>query len=265
MDERIVVSHESERACGYRTEPGAVYLVGRECYGVGHPDLPIPLLSRDNGLMKPHGKGWEIIRGNHLWREWAKYASGFNDAPHGWALLFAGNQFYSPEDLINEANELDVDGQPRGMSRRIAMRSHNVPETLVCGERGTWVMVAHIRAMTYLDYKREWLRRGVDVSKFDDIFEDTDPVHGIVSFYRLHQIQMIVTGAESKETIDDLIQRGFTPVLPVHMNQNGDKISAATAKAVSEVKKGRPMGKKKRQALIAGGIQQEFDFAEDDE
>lgn len=215
MHQAIQIRYEGKRGCGYRSKPGAMYLVAD---GESHPcgRLPIPLTTCPccgHGF-KPT-RGWTWVDGDRLieiaatlechsngcdhciisriirnrGQELARQARAIQDAEiidrMGKAgLLWIGEEFYAtPADFTREAQDM-------GISRRISA----VPHGFVVGE--TWVLLAHRKAIVEFEFGNP--------AKFTP---------GIFRLFKPTAIEIISDGKEPPEVIEDYLRRGLTPVM----------------------------------------------------
>ena len=183
MHAAIRVSVERPRGCGFRKE-GGIYLVcpshGRYC-----GKLPLPL---DCCPTCGHGikfsRSWTWVNATALLDGKSCTYSDCDGCPGAKplgraGLLWIGEKHYpNPGDWLAEATE-------RGVSRRISA----VPKDFILGY--TWVLLAHIRG-----------------------FENPDGTWtpGLFHAFRPSAIEKIVSGDESDEEIDAIIEAGMTPV-----------------------------------------------------
>jgi hypothetical protein len=99
-------------------------------------------------------------------------------------LIWVGSVFYAtPEEFTRESRIM-------GISRRIA----RIPKKFVVGE--TWVLLAHLNA--------------IDAAPIMSVHPDWRP--GIFAMYRPSRIEIVVTGDETYDEIEDYLKRGLTPV-----------------------------------------------------
>jgi len=209
MHPAVQVRDEGPRGCGYRKLSG-LYLVSR---GLTNPcgRLPIPLNRCPccgAGIAPSRGWTWvspvliaqaappckygdadgrcSLCIVNRLIKE--STHPDYAMVEHLCGLLWVGEQFYEkPKDFVEEAQDL-------GISRRI----HTVPRGFRVGE--TPVMLAH--------------RKGMVVWETDEVTGAPKPVEvpAVFSIFVPSAIEVIVTGDESDDEIEDLLKRGLTPV-----------------------------------------------------
>lgn len=102
-------------------------------------------------------------------------------------LLWIGEKFYpTPDDFIKEA-------RAQGVSRRLP--HGHIPKGFKVGEH--FIMLAHKKAV---------LHASNDGKSLFDYFP------GVVVVFRPDRIEAVVTGDESDEEIEGLVERGLTPV-----------------------------------------------------
>ncbi len=180
---------EAKRGCGYR-KGGGIYLVG-DSFGADCGRLPIPLevCPTCHGGIKPT-RGWTwidpiaIAQTYSCTSEIAECDScPMNDQelPRQAGLLWIGEKFYPlPEDFLRE-------GAAVGLSRRISA----IPNDFVVGE--TLVLLAHRMAVPAVD-------------------EDSEPTPAIFAAFTPSAIEYVVSGEESDEELESLVDRGMTLV-----------------------------------------------------
>lgn len=186
MHPAVRVQVESVRGCGYR-KPGGFYLVS-DGYSAPCGRLPMPLdrcPTCDHGI-KP-SRGWTWVNGAALAAAYPCEGGECRRCPLASpaarvGLLWVGEQFYAtPADFTREAAEL-------GISRRIAAvpRGFNLIKT--------WVWLAHAKAITH---------------------PDRPPTAGVFRCFLPQRVEVLVTGDETDEQIEELLARGLTPVLVI--------------------------------------------------
>ena len=183
---------DRKRGCGWRKE-GGLYMMGG---GVFTPcgKLPIPLDTCPccGAGVKP-ARGWTWVNADALTKDAPCSLAG--DLKHGYlhetcpldgrigraGLLWIGEAFYkTPGDWTREA-------QDQGISRRIKA----VPRGFEIGE--TWVLLAHRRAIPATS-------------------PDQEPEPGIFQVFQPTEIQYVTTGKETEKELEDLWDRGITPI-----------------------------------------------------
>jgi hypothetical protein len=184
MNPAIRVSVEAPRGCGFRKE-GGIYLVcdgfGRHC---GKLPLPLDCCPTCGGGIK-FCRSWTWVNATALFdgRDCTYLDCGDCPLakPLGRAgLLWIGETHYpTPDAYLVEANRM-------GVSRRIAA----VPRDFILGR--TWVLLAHAQGIENPD-------------------GSTSPA--IFHAFRPSRIEKIVSGKESDEEIEKLVQQGITPVV----------------------------------------------------
>lgn len=191
MDSRIQEVIEVERGCGYRKE-GGMYLVN---YGGAFNcgKLPIPLTvcpvcgegirpSRAPRMLENPAALWLSIPCKPEETKCFMCPLGRIFGPT--LLIWVGKEYYpTPHDFNKEADSL-------GISRRIAA----IPRGFKLGE--TWVLLAHERAITRLE-----------------IGQEPSITPGIFKAFKPERIEVVCTGDETPQQIDDYIARGLTPVI----------------------------------------------------
>lgn len=203
MHPAIRIRTEVERGCGYREQPGALYLC---CDGPGRGcgKLPVPLAvcptcgegirpSRSPRMLQEPEKLWESLacQGGEQC-DTCPLAEGQHIGPA--LLVWVGESFYpTPEAFDREADRI-------GISRRLT----TVPRGFVLGE--TWVMLAHRKAIPLPAVPDE-------VSDFAAFTQRQDYDPGIFRLFKPDRIEVLVTGDEPEDVIDDYLKRGLTPVL----------------------------------------------------
>jgi len=209
MHSAVQVRQEGARGCGYR-KVGGLYLVSRGL-SIACGRLPIPLNRCPccgTGIVPSRGWTWVSPVLIAQAASPCKYGEGdrrcslcivsrlieesrhpdYAVVEHLCGLLWVGEQFYEkPKDFVEEAQDL-------GISRRI----HAIPRGFRVGE--TPVMLAH--------------RKGMVVWETDEVTQAPKPVEvpAVFSIFVPEAIEVIVTGDESDEQIEDLLKRGLTPV-----------------------------------------------------
>lgn len=186
---KVRISYEKPRGCG-RRKPGGYYLVasgeGEACCKLPYKLDVCPVC---HAGFKP-ARGWTWIDSEALFGRIACQNPHMESAcpaakPMGKVgLLWVGEKFYpTPADFNREAAEM-------GISRRL----NAIPKGFVLGE--TWVCLAHRKAVRLSD------RDGQDETFYPGIFR----------IFKPEAIEYVVTGKETEEDIDRLIERGITPV-----------------------------------------------------
>ena len=190
MHSGIRVSHESKRGCGYR-KAGGIYLVadgpGRPC---GKKPIPLTVCPCCGSGIKP-SRGFTWVNATQLLSSAECRAESCRECPLfmplGRAgLLWVGAAFYPTPDAWNR------EAQSQGVSRRLSA----IPCGFKLGE--TWIMLAH----------RNTIQN-----------PDGTTTAGIFHAFKPSRIEIIVTGNESAEAIDRLIERGLSPVKVVPIGQ----------------------------------------------
>lgn len=200
MHRAIRVSNETERGCGWR-KVGGLYLVSDgPASGCGRFPIPLSVCPCCSAGVKP-SRGWTGVNADALLsaaQPCPSPKSVCRRCPIGRAadglfgragLIWIGESFYkTPDDFNTEAEMM-------GVSRRIPA----VPREFVLGQ--TWVLLAH----------RHAIRTPVqDPSENPMTSWIGEP--GIFRMFRPDRIEVIVTGHESDETIEDYLKRGLSPV-----------------------------------------------------
>lgn len=109
-------------------------------------------------------------------------------------LLFIGEKFYhSPEEYNNEANY-------QGISRRIKF----VPRDF---KLGMWVALAHRKAIVKKEVD--------DNGKVNEVYTSA-----IFRVFKPTRIEYILSGNETDDEIDALVERGLTPVIVKRITEN---------------------------------------------
>lgn len=189
----VSVSLEGKRGCGYR-KPGGMYMVND---GPGLPcgRIPFPL-----SVCPCCGEGFRPSRG-YRWvdgerilqaapacaylpdgcRETCAFAAG-NEEAVGRAILIwvSADSYPTTSDFMKEAEAM-------GVSRRIT--GDALPRGLVIGE--TWIFLAHKQAI-------------------DELSDEPSP--GVFHAYQPSRVEYVVTGEETDEEIESMVERGISPV-----------------------------------------------------
>jgi hypothetical protein len=194
------------RGCGWR-KPGGLYLVTPR---LNAPccKLPLPLTvcpCCGEGIRLARGWTWVNLNAlfphkrceSELMQCPLKNVGHLHTPPEHFnrvGLIRIGEKYY-PEvsDFLEESAEL-------GVSRRITA----VPKGFVLGE--TWVALAHKKAVT---------TTLLDISEVDGFrIEGSSTIHtpGIFTVFKPTAIEYITTGEETEEVLQNLIERGITPV-----------------------------------------------------
>lgn len=248
-DQRVQISFEQERECGFR-EIGGVYLRGARQLGMTDSNMPLPLASIMEGFQVPHSMGWErLVNPSRFWDHIVDPNFLLYGLKEDAILTWVGEQYYSPAESIAEAEELQADGLPRGFSRRVNFKS--LPEGVVPGK--TWVLLAHIKGMTFAHWKERAEQFGFDVSKHEVLFGANGFVHAIFSAFILDRVEYILSGDETQEEVDAIVAKGFSPVIVRPVDNEGyavdyDEATARKAekaearKAANRKNAGRPKG-----------------------
>lgn len=203
MHPGISVSHESKRGCGYR-KIGGLYLRSDQL-GFKCGRLPIPLVvcpCCGHGFKASRGPTWvdadRLLDNAPSCLEAPKYCrlcplQVLLDEGVGRALLlWVGECFYpTPEHFKREAAVM-------GISRRLIA----VPHGFKVGE--TLVLLAHAKAI--MVGPRE-------------IGAEQQFVPGIFQIFRPQRVEVVVTGDEPDEVIDDYLKRDLTPVKVVRSDE----------------------------------------------
>lgn len=190
---------EPKRGCGWRTEPGSLYLTGKSGALICGR-LPIPLGACPccgyAAIAKP-ARGWTWVDADRLLanapdcqspeRECRRcplsqdMAKGLGRA----GMIWVGEQFYrTPEVFEREAARM-------GVSRRITV----VPHGFQIGK--TYVLLAHRNAILLTPKQ---------------MGQKPMFAPGIFRIWRPERIEVIVTGGESDAEIERLVARGMSPV-----------------------------------------------------
>lgn len=197
MHSQIITKIETARGCGYR-KVGGKYLITD---GVGKPcgKLPLPLTACPvcgEGI-KP-SRGWTWVNPKNLFGGKAcslvhcgTCSLSDKNIPERAGLLWIGVKHYpSPEQWIEE-------GRKMGFSRRINF----IPRGFEVGK--TLVLSAHRKAIPLIEGKATELGFSADSKAFQA---------GIFYAWVPQRIEQVVTGDESDEEIEKLLDRGIVPV-----------------------------------------------------
>jgi len=191
MHRGVEVRFEGKRGCGYRKASG-LYLVDftGESRACGRLPFPLTVCPVCGGGFK-RARGFTWVDGDKLLEQaptctksptFCKDCSLERYMTEGvgtCGLLWVGEKFYpTTHDFNREAEAM-------GISRRIT----SVPKGLKPGE--TLILLAHTKA----------------IENADGTFEP-----GIFRTFKPTHVEIVVTGGESDEQIDDYIRRGLTPV-----------------------------------------------------
>jgi hypothetical protein len=199
MHPGITIVYEGKRGCGYRDKPGRLY-VRLDGEGRGCGKMPIPFevcpccgegirYSRaPRWIEEPH-KLWDDLicgAGDKKTCRGCPLKDGYHMPPA--LLIWIGEKYYpTAADFKKEAEVM-------GISRAIK----SIPRDFVVGQ--TWVLLAHKKAI-----------------QLTNIFDDDRPERywqeGIFRVFQPDRIEVIVSGEEPDEVIDDYLKRGLTPVL----------------------------------------------------
>jgi hypothetical protein len=216
MHPAITVSHEGRRGCGYR-KTGGLYLRS-DNMGVTCGRLPIPLVTCPccgHGFAPSRQPTW--VDADRLLEEAPECLTPKKcrhcplqlllDEGVGRSLLvWIGEAFYpTPAHFEREASVM-------GISRRLI----SIPHGFEVGE--TVVLLAH--------------RKCIMVGP-REIGTDQEWVPGVFRLFRPQRIEVVVTGDESDEVIDDYIKRGLTPVKVVRTDEQPSLAEALFGPAVS--------------------------------
>lgn len=211
----IKIVTEGQRGCGYRDEPGAMYL-RYDGPGRGCGKLPIPLAvcpvcgegirpSRAPRLLQEPEKLWQNLPckgGAQCYT--CPLADGQRIGPA--LLIWVGERYYPTSD------DFDREADRMGISRRITA----APRDFVLGE--SWVLLAHRKAIPLPAIPEE-------VGDFATFMQEQHYDPGIFRLFRPTRIEVIVTGEEPDDVIEDYLKRGLTPVL-VQRAGAGDQADA---------------------------------------
>lgn len=186
---------EKVRGCGYR-KVGGLYLCGS---GMPLACDRLPYLLK---VCPTCGAGVKFTRG-FSWLDWDKYAglhteacSCMNSCPicvpdptRPYGLLWIGEQYYTPDEFIDEALKM-------GVSRRIAA----IPKNLKLGE--TWVLFAHKRAC------------GEKLEDQEDSTQKRVGIPGILYAHRPQTLELLIWESDATEKkLAELEKRHITPII----------------------------------------------------
>jgi len=209
MHPKIEIVNDFMRGCGWRKE-GALYLraddLWEEC-----GRLPIVLETCPHcGQGIKQARGWTWVNPEVLFQDApeCKFGDKCGVCPAEKAirgelgragLLWVGGQHYpNKEDFIKEARDSRF-----GISRRIAA----VPRDFVLGE--TWILVGHPKAK---------------LAKIPEMGEKPEWKRGIIAIFKPTKIEVVVSGEESDEEIEDFLERGLTPIKINRMESEPQKL-----------------------------------------
>jgi len=192
MHPAIRTSLEWKRGCGYR-KVGGLYLVsdpgGREC---GRIPFPLEICPCCGEGFRP-SRGYRWIDGEKLLalaescKLSARKCAGCpatGQVDIGRSLLI----WVSPDHYTVE--EFDKEAVTMGVSRRIS--GDALPRGLILGQ--TWIFLAHKEAITkYMG-------------------DEPEHIPGVFKLFKPSRIEKIVTGEETDDEIEALVERGITPV-----------------------------------------------------
>ncbi len=225
MHPAIQIREDQRRGCGWR-KAGGMYLVsGGRALPCGKLPVPLSILNTcpHCGVELPTGYGVRVSRAprmlyepENLWKDLScrkslldlgsfmsfelKLLCGLCPLRDGnkigpALLVWVGEKFYpEPVDFVRESQKM-------GISRRIT----SVPKDFVAGK--TFVLLAHVKACHVYE-------KVSDVLPDPFVVVDTEPKFepGIFSIFKPEAIEVVVTGDEPDDVIDDYVKRGLQPV-----------------------------------------------------
>jgi len=183
---------DRKRGCGWRKEGGLYLMGGGEFAPCGKLPVPLDVCPCCGAGVKP-ARGWTWVNADALTKDAPCSMAGTLE--HGYqhkicpldgrigraGLLWIGEAYYkTPEDWLRESRD-------QGISRRIKA----VPRGFEVGE--TWVLLAH--------------RKAVPAPA-----PDQEPGPGIFQAFQPTEIQYVVTGKETDKELEDMWDRGVTPI-----------------------------------------------------
>ncbi len=191
---------EGKRGCGYR-KPGGIYLIC-DAAGFACDKLPIPLTvcpCCNAGIKQSRGFEWigrQLLDGKDCSKT-EGWAAKLAMQEHAFSeLLCLGCPFYNinieryglmwvGEKFYPTAKAFSLESVTMGISKRIAQ----IPREFKVGE--TWVLLAHPKAIMH---------------------PGKENTPGIFSAFKPSRIEYVVTGKESEEELERLVDRGFNLV-----------------------------------------------------
>ena len=200
LDPRVTISVETARGCGFRKQHGLYMMGGGEGLACGALPIPLHICPTCNQGIKP-ARGFTWVDLKKLMGNMAVCSADsitHRQCPLGMfmdegqmdkvGLMWVGSKYYSPKSFLNEARDM-------GVSKRIPF----VPNDFIVGE--SWLALAHREAiMTPMD---DW------------VGSDPEFTPGVFMLFQPDRIEYIVSGEETEEEIDRIIERGLTPVYVV--------------------------------------------------
>lgn len=196
----VIEVYDAERGCGWRKGGGLYFM----CEGTFMPcgKLPIPLeVCPVCGEGIKFARSWTWINPSKLVEPGQCKMRGcegcvLSDPPEKAGLLWIGGKFYpTPETWMRES-------MIQGVSRRIQA----VPHGFVLGE--TWILVAHKSAIL----------SGYD-PKGKPLYKP-----GVFQVFRPTRIEYVCKGDETEEELDNLVERGITPVKVKKKNETDQEL-----------------------------------------
>jgi len=209
MHPGIRIATESARGCGWR-KTGGLYLVGEDL-AAPCGRMPIPLTMcpccGHAAIARP-ARGWTWVDADKLLEgapecKAPKRICGrcMLNAAHAWAIGKAG-LIWVGEEFYRNVSDFETEIAKMGVSRRIT----NVPRGFIVGE--TYVLLAHRKAVMW---------------QSPAMGQEPKFAPGIFRIWKPQRIEIIVTGEEPDEVIDDYIKRGLSPVKIVREEAKQDR------------------------------------------
>lgn len=199
MHPGIRIVNEGSRGCGNRKLGGLYLVFDGPVSSCGKLPIPFEICPCcGEGIRFSRSPKW-IEQPERLWNAYdckrAKFEGGCSACPMSNAyesgpalLIWVGKKYYeTPRKFVQESIA-------QGISRRI----QSVPRGFEVGK--TWVLLAHEQAV-------EINREITDVDEGEPVYQA-----GIFGMMKPSRIEIIVTGNESDEEIEKLLERGLTPV-----------------------------------------------------
>jgi len=207
----IEISYESKRGCGYR-QPGGKYLVsGGLMKPCGKLPIPLEVCPTCHAGIKP-SRGWTWIDGDKFieGRECGRndcHICPLAESIGRVGLLWIGEQYYKT------TNEFITETIKMGVSRRISA----IPKDFKLGE--TRVLLAHRKAIhQYCSHPNA--DSCEDCKDCDEQGNRCTP--GIFHAFRPTAIEYIVKGGETKDELEQLVERGITLVKVKRIGETGE-------------------------------------------
>lgn len=209
----IVVSHESERGCGYRKVGGLYLMADAPNAACGKMPLRLDVCPTCSAGIKP-SRSWTWVEADALFGDVTCTLTSaecmgcpLNTFLGRAGLLWIGEKFYPrPDDFLREAAR-------QGVSRRIPA----VPKGFELGK--TYVLLAHRK--TIPEKCRACAGLPFSYAQLCETCKGGGSVFtpGIFQVFRPSRLEKVVTGEEPDEEIEALHKRGITPVKVVPLEE----------------------------------------------